>query len=119
MTKFTINGVEFNNFGPNNYSHGMELISSYPMPENIIQKVLNGEFHGVWLNPSAPCDSEFYGVFGTREQYNEFYKSQKAAQISTEVIRILGGYDALQTAKHEDYVKAEEQAKANYKDWWL
>ena len=31
METITINGVEFNDFGTNNYSEGMRLVTVYPM----------------------------------------------------------------------------------------
>lgn len=87
MKQFNYNGVKFTNFGSNTYSEGMELVATslddvgYPI-EDLVKKVLNGEFHGIWLNPSAPCTKEeFFGVFGTREQYEEFYRTQHAIQI--------------------------------------
>lgn len=119
MTKFELNGVTFCDFGSNNYSYGMELITCYPMPENMVERVLNGEFHGVWLNPSSPCGEEFYGIFGTKKQYNEFYKAQRAGMISTRVMELLGGFDAMRTATHEQFKEAEAQATSEYKDWWL
>lgn len=118
MKKFVLNGVEFTNFGSNNYSNGMELITCYPMPENMVQRVLNGEFHGVYLNPSAPCGAEFYGVFGTRDQYKELYERQKGAQIYKAIIDMLGGFDKLNKVSESEYQSAKEKAQREYKDWW-
>ena len=118
MTKFELNGITFCNFGSNNYSHGMELITCYPMPDNMVQRVLNGEFHGVWLNPATPCDEEFYGFFGTKDQYKELYKRQRDGVISTRVIELLGGFDVMETASKEQFDTAQHQAESEYKDWW-
>ena len=117
MTKFELNGVTFCNFGSNNYSNGMELITCYPMPENMVQRVLNGEFHGVYLNPSAPCCEEFYGVFGTPDQYygpEGLYNSQKQGIIARRYFEILGGVRASRDREES----AQHQAESEYKDWW-
>ena len=113
MNTITINGVTFNDFGANNYSNGMHLVSAYPMPDNMIKDVLAGKYPGIHLNPSAPCGSEFYGVYGTEEQYREFYNRQKEAQISK---RILSQLHLAATPK--EWMAAKEEAKASYKDWW-
>lgn len=125
MDKFTYNGVEFCNFGSNNYSNGMELITCYPMPKNFIRRVLNGEFHGIWLNPSADCSdgTEFYGVFGTAEQYygnNEdgFLYRQREAQIANKYFKLLGGYQLSRLASKEEQELADLKARAQYVDWW-
>jgi len=118
MTKFELNGVTFCNFGSNNYSNGMELITCYPMPDNMIQRVLNGEFHGVYLNPSAPCCEEFYGVLGTPDQYygpEGFYNSQKQSVIARRYFEILGGVKVSRDREES----AQHQAESEYKDWWL
>lgn len=114
MDTITINGVTFNDFGVNNYSNGLHLVSVYPMPANIVQDVLDGKYPGIHLNPSAPCTSEFFGVFGTsEEQYAEFYKNQRQSQISSQLIARLGfNFDD----PHYHEIKAE--IEANYKDWW-
>ena len=127
MTKFELNGVTFCNFGSNNYSHGMELVTCYPMPENMVERVLNGEFHGVWLNPSCDCSgncSEFYGVFGTPKQYyglkeDGLYYSQQKSQIAKRYFQILGGWDASRAATKEEQDATDAQARAEYKDWWI
>lgn len=127
MDKFTYNGVEFCNFGSNNLSHGMECITCYPMPDNFIQRVLNGEFHGIWLNPSADCSdgTEFYGVFGTAEQYyglNEdgFLYKQRESQIAKRYFRLLGGLKNFNNPDITEEMRdaAEKQAEAEYVDWW-
>ena len=120
MEKTVINGVEFCNFGDNNYSDGMELITCYPMPENIVQDVLDGKYPGVYLNPSAPCGEEFYGVLGTEEQYKEFYRHQRGSQVAKASINKLGGTKALydKTIPVEKWEAAEAEAEKEYKDWW-
>jgi len=118
--KKIINGVEFNVFGSNIFSYGMALVSVYPMPENMPEKVLNGEFPGVYLNPSAPCKKcEFFGVFGTEEQYKRFYKRQKDCQISKQVINEFGGITNFYKADKEEINKIKKLVKSNYKDWWI
>lgn len=114
MKTLVINGVEFCNFGSNGYSHGMELITCYPMPKNLIQDVLDGKYEGVYLNPSAPCNEEFYGVLGTEEQYEEFYEEQKDAQIAKAMMQYLD----IHKATPEEYRKAKEKIESEYKDWW-
>lgn len=118
MKKIQINGVEFNDFGVNNYSNGMHLISCYPMPKNMVQDVLAGKYYGVYLNPSAPCNEEFFGVFGTEEQYKEFKKRQEEAQIASRVIDKAGGFDAFQKLSLEEYHKIETEIQSTYKNWW-
>lgn len=118
MKHITINGVEFCDFGPNNYSNGMHLITCYPMPENIVTDVLAGKYPGVYLNPSAPCYYEFYGVFGTEEQYAEFKPRQEEAQISSQIIDKAGGFDAFQQLPYEDYKVIEQEVRSSYKNWW-
>lgn len=117
MEKFTINGIEFNNFGSNNYSDGMELISCTNPPKDLIQRVLDNEFHGIYLNPSAPCsDFEFFGLFGTKEQYQKAYKNQKEAKIAKAMCEKFGysnwNVDPLVPARYE------RDLRDNYKDWW-
>lgn len=114
MNTIIINGIAFTDFGANNYSDGMHLVSTYPMPDNMIQDVLDGKYPGIYLNPSAPCSSEFYGVFGTPEQYAKFYKNQRNAQISKQVLNIIG-FDAF---KSNLLKAAKAEVEANYKDWW-
>ena len=118
MKKITISGVEFNDFGANNYSNGMHLISCYPMPANMIQDVLAGKYYGVYLNPSAPCGEEFFGVFGTEEQYKEFKERQEDAQISTRIINTAGGFDAFMKLDPDRYHQIEKEVRSTYKNWW-
>lgn len=113
MDKFSINGVTFTDFGTNNYSDGMHLVSVYPMPDNIVQDVLTGKYPGIYLNPSAPCDNEFFGVFGTSEQYKKFYSHQRKAQIASQILEKIN-FDFDDPHYHEIKVKIE----TNYKDWW-
>ena len=120
MNKFTLNGIEFSNFGSNNYSCGMELVSvrtnSSEESENLTKRVLNGEFRGVYLNPSAPYfDDEFFAVFGTEEQYKKFYAKQKESQISKRMIDKFG-WGLWPSLKVTNTYK--EGLLKNYKDWW-
>lgn len=114
MKKITINGIEFNNFGKNNYSEGMELISVYPCPPDLVQRVLNKEFNGVFLNPSAPCGSEFFGVLGTEEQYKLFYQRQRNAIIGGEMVEKFGFADV----PLEEWNAYKAKVENSYKDWW-
>lgn len=113
MKTVEINGMEFVDFGANNYSCGMHLVSA-DMEKDLIWKVLHGYYPGIYLNPSAPCDPDtFYGVFGTEEQYAEFYKTQKDAQIAKMTFeRLQVDYSDL------DFNKAKQKATACYFDWW-
>lgn len=112
MDKLLINGVTFNSFGKNALTHGMEMITlTYP-PKDLVSRVLAGEFRGVFLNPSAKCNSfEFYGVFGTIEQYQEFYASQVDAQIAK---KMLDYFDL----PIEQFRAKREEFEKSYKDWW-
>lgn len=118
MEKLVINGYAFNNFGENNYSHGMELITSTDRVEEIVKKVRLQEpgFENVWFNPSAPCNSfEFFGVLGTEEQYKKFYEEQKASQIAKKMIEVFGWNNWPDKEITDRY---ETKLLANYKDWW-
>lgn len=112
MTRMCINGVNFIDFGSNNYSNGMHLISTGAAITT--EEVLNNEFPGVYLNPSAPWNElEAFCVFGTPEQYAEFYKRQREAQISKRLYE-QGGLGLPIYA----YRELREQIEKDYKDWW-
>lgn len=113
MKTIIINGTTFDNFGSNNYSCGMDLITCYPASNQLIKDVLAGKYPGVYLNPSAPCSTEFYGVYGTPEQYAQFYKRQREAQISRQVAEKVGWNFA-----HPDFLSIQSEVEATYKDWW-
>ena len=122
-----INGVVFNDFGPNNYSDGMHCITAYPIEnmDQFVKDVLAGEYPGVFLNPSANCksSSEFFGVWGTPEQYEVFVKHQRDSQIASRVIAHYGGdiHEFARRANYdpEEYELISKEETANYKDWWL
>lgn len=121
MKTITINGVTFTTYGINNYSDGMELISCYPMPKNMVEDVLKGKYPNVWLNPSAECSDptdNFYGVYGTRKQYEVFYKHQRESQISKMTICKFGGIYSYLEAPSEERATARINAEKFYKDWW-
>jgi hypothetical protein len=123
MKKFKINGVEFCDFGTNNYSDGMHLVTAYPI-ENMSQfitEVLQGAYPGIYLNPSADCSggTEFFGVYGTEEQYKTLYKRQRDAQIASRVIFALGGPEAMLTTGDDRFHQVKAQVTESYKDWWL
>ena len=118
MEKINIAGYEFNNFGSNNYSNEMELITSTDRPSEIVEKVKRKApgFENIWLNPSAPCStSEFFGFLGTEEQYKQVYRNQKKAQISKKMIDKFGWSNYPSPEITEAY---EGELFANYKDWW-
>lgn len=118
MLTINIEGYEFCNFGKNNYSNEMELITSTDRPSEILQKVKNKEpgFENIWLNPSAPCStSEFFGFLGTEEQYKQVYRNQKKTQISKKMIDKFGWSNWPSREITEAY---ECGLLANYKDWW-
>lgn len=119
MKTTIINGVEFCNFGSNNYTNGMELISCYPAPENIVKDVLDGKYPGVFLNPSAACGEEFFGLLGTEEQHKEVYVQQVDAQKARIAMRILGEWGTgFFGADSFMLLKANKLAEEQYKDWW-
>ena len=118
MEKINIQGYEFCNFGKNNYSNEMQLITSTDRPQEILEKVKFQEpgFENIWLNPSAPCsDFEFYGLLGSEEQYKKVYKTQKEAQISKKMIDKFGWDNWPEKSITNAY---KEGLLANYKDWW-
>ena len=113
MDKFIVNGVTFTDFGTNNYSNGMHLITAASFPATMVQDVLAGKYPGIHLNPSAPCGEEFFGVFGTPEQYSEFYNRQKNARLSSQILNKMGyNWD------DSRYQEIKAEVEANYKDWW-
>lgn len=111
MKQTIINGVVFSNFGKNNYSCGMELITTCAAITP--KQVLDGEFPGVYLNPSAPWNEEAFCIFGASEQYAEFYKRQRDAQISKRICE-QGGLGLSVNA----YRELRNQIEEDYKDWW-
>lgn len=112
MNKVSINGVWFADFGKNNYSCGMHLIST--CAAITVEQVLAGEFPGVYLNPSAPWnEEEAFCVLGKKEQYAEFYECQRNAQISKRICE-QGG---LGLSVHA-YRELRDQIESEYKDWW-
>ena len=113
MEKIKLNGVEFNDFGKNDYSDGMRCISLYPMPEKMIEDVLAGKYPGVYLNPSAPCTSEFFGVYGTSEQYEQLYSHQKKCCIDARVMKLID-WDF----SNPRFEEISHQVETEYKDWW-
>lgn len=119
MKKTTINEVEFCNFGSNLLSNGMELITCYPMPKNMVQDVLDGKYPGVFLNPSAPCREEFYGFLGTKEQYEVVYEEQRESQISKRVLELVDYYNRdPENILVGEWRTAQKEAEEEYKDWW-
>lgn len=118
MEKLVINGYTFNNFGENNYSNGMQLITSTDRPTEILEKVKLQEpgFEYVWFNPSAPCnDFEFFGVLGTKEQYEKTYKEQVNSQIGKAMCDKFGYKNWPDKSITDAY---EDELRKNYKDWW-
>lgn len=113
MEKLIVNGVEFNNFGTNKFSMGMQLITAYPMPDGIVEDVLKGNYPGIFLNPSAPCENEFFGVYGTPEQYKEFYNKQRKACISSQILEEID-WDF----SDPRYEEIADRIKNDYRDWW-
>lgn len=116
MEKFSLEGYIFCDFGTNNYSNGMRLITSTDRPQEIIEKVKSKKygFYNIWLNPSAPCNEfEFFGVLGTYEQYKEFYQSQKEAQIGKAMVNKFGF-----RCWPDEATEYEKELRKNYKDWW-
>lgn len=115
MKIITIKDVDFTSFGSNNYSCGMEMITAWNY-SGLVEKVLKGEYPGVYLNPSAICNEDgFYGVYGTPEQYKEFYKSQKEAQIAKKMLEHFGFNSSVSIEEWNSY---EKELRTNYKDWW-
>lgn len=120
MEKFEINGVEFCDFGKNNYSCGMHLVTAYPVSENFFQEVLDGKYPGIFLNPSANCRGgiEFFGVWGTPEQYKEFYEKQRDACITSAVIKACGGPEKMPIIDQYEFRIIKDACAARYQDWW-
>ena len=121
MEKFSLEGYIFCDFGTNNYSNGMRLITSTDRPQEILEKVKSKEygFYNIWLNPSAPClEYEFFGVLGTKEQYSEFYRRQREAQIANLLLKKFGSWAEIAHLDNEEFKEAKEEIESAYKDWW-
>lgn len=112
MNTIEINNLTFYSYGKNTYSYGMELVSlTYP-PKDLVKRVLAGEYRGIFLNPSAPCNSfQFFGVFGNPEQYQQFYATQVEAQIAKKMLNYLD-------LPFEEFEKKREEFERQYKNWW-
>lgn len=115
MKTTVVNGVEFINFGKNNYTNGAELVYISEMPNGLVERILNGEFPDIHLNPSAPCGPEFFGVLCPEEVYVEFLESQRACVIAKRVLAITG----FSNVELEVFQEAEDKVTAEYKDWWV
>lgn len=120
MKKFIINGVEFCDFGKNNYSDGMHCVTAYPVKSEFYQEVLDGKYPGIFLNPSADClgSIEFFGVWGTPEQYKEFYKHQRDSCIAKAVIEACGGPESMIKMDSKEFTIIKDACTARYHDWW-
>jgi len=120
---------ELCNFGTNNYSDGMSLVSSSNNAKELTELAKKGLLGNIWftskgavvkrvrLNPSAPCsDFEFFGVLGTDEQYEKLYQNQKNAVIGKAMCDKFGyghwNADPLTTTRYE------RDLRESYKDWW-
>ena len=114
MKHFVMNGITFTDFGANNYTDGMHLVSVCPMPTNMIEDVLNGKYPGIYLNPSQPCLYTFFGVFGTSEQYEVFYNHQKDSQIAKAIFAEIG-FDCNDENLFDE---VKRKCTLNSKDWW-
>jgi hypothetical protein len=118
MEKFSLEGYIFCDFGTNNYSNGMRLITSTDRPQEILEKVKSKApaFYNVWLNPSAPCqEDEFFGFLGTKEQYEKTYKEQVDSQIAAAMVAKFGWNNWPDREITDAY---EAELRKNYKDWW-
>lgn len=118
MENIFIGGIQFINFGANNYSCGMELIACDNPPKDLIDKFLAGTngFERVWLNPCAPCtEYTFYGVMGTYEQYKKFYIAQREAIIAKAMVKRFGVTDWPEPRVTDTY---KQLLLKQYKDWW-
>jgi len=112
MSRISINEVWFADFGSNNYSCGMHLITTDAAITT--EQVLNNKFPGVYLNPSAPWNElDHFCVLGTPEQYTEFYETQREAQISKRLCE-QGGLGL----PIYEYRELRAQIESEYKDWW-
>ena len=70
--KTIISGYIVDNFGSNNYSHGMEAIVFNPKDVSVreVEKLTN-----VFLHPTVePNSLEIFALMGTAEQFNSFYR---------------------------------------------
>ena len=119
MEKIQISGIEFTSFGANNYSDGMELVTCSNPPKDLVDRVKQNKIHNgekfIFLNPSAQGnDFEFYGVYGTKEQYKKLYKHQRESQLAKKMVEKFG-WGNWPKELAEQY---RAQLEKEYKDWW-
>lgn len=112
MNTIIINSVKFCVFDETAITPHVRLISCYPAPDNMVQRVLNREFPNVWLNPSVRCGSEFYGFLCTEEDYKIVKKQQQDAQKAKLLLKEWDG------ESYENYHKIQKRIEKSYKDWW-
>lgn len=112
MKKETINGVEYTNFGSNNYSRGMEAVTFDPKditPEEV------AKLPGFFLHPSLePNSCEIFALKGTTPQYLEFFKAVVDHEAAKYAISIFG----LNPQSWDEFSETEQEFKDNFRPWF-
>lgn len=112
MQKSTINGIEYTNFGSNNYSRGMEAVTFDPKditPEEV------AKLPGFFLHPGLkPNSHEIYALKGTLPQYLEFFK----AVVDSEATRYAVCIHSLNPQSWDEFHETEQRFKDRFRPWF-
>lgn len=91
MKKQNINGIEYTNFGSNNYSRGMEAVVFNPKditPEDV------HNLEGFYLHPTCePNSLEIFALKGTLQNYVDFTDEVRRNESSLKASQRLNSFD--------------------------
>lgn len=112
MKKETINGIEYTNFGSNNYSCGLEAVTFDPKdisPEEV------AKLPGFFLHPGLRSDDyQVFALKGTFPQYLKFLKAVVDNEAAKHAVSKFG----LSPESWEEFHKAEQEFRDNFKPWF-
>lgn len=112
MNKETINGIEYINFGSNNYSCGMEAVTFNPKdisPDEV------AKLPGFFLHPGLePNSHEIFALKGTLSQYLEFFKAVVDSKATKYAVGIFG----LNPQSWDEFRETEQRFKDRFKPWF-
>lgn len=112
MNKETVNGIEYTNFGSNNYSRGLEAVSFDPKditPEEV------SKLPGFFLHPSLePNSCEIFALKGTFPQYLEFLKVVVDVKATEYAVSIFG----LNPQSWDEFRETEQRFKDRFRPWF-
>lgn len=112
MNKETVNGIEYTNFGSNNYSRGMEAVIFDPKtitPEEV------AKLPGFFLHPELePNSREIFALKGTLLQYLEFFKAVVDSEATKYAVSIFG----LNPQSWDEFHETEQRFKDRFRPWF-